>query len=241
MTADCAITAVEEVALRAGARHGGGRHRPPRAARRRRCCRTRRSCIRSSAAIRVAELCATAVAYKLAQASVLSRGRDARARADLDLVALATIADVVPLLGENRTLVRRGLRALAGTAKPGLRALMAVARVDPARVDERAVAFALAPRLNAAGRLYRADAGLELILTEDRCRAAQVAHELDRANQRASRRRAGDPVRGRSADRGAHGYRASGALRARGRGLARRRDRDRRLASGRAAPQRRSC
>ena len=101
---------------------------------------------------------------------------------DLDLVALATIADVVPLLGENRTLVRRGLRALAGTVKPGLRALMAVARVDPARVNERSVAFGLAPRLNAAGRLYRADAGLELILTEDSARAAQIAHELDRVN-----------------------------------------------------------
>ncbi len=87
---------------------------------------------------------------------------------DLDLVALATVADVVPLTGENRTLVRRGLRALAGTTKPGLRALMAVAGVDPGKVDERAVGFALAPRLNAAGRLYRADAGLELILTEDR-------------------------------------------------------------------------
>src|SRR4029077_16594028 len=101
---------------------------------------------------------------------------------DLDLVALATIADVVPLLGENRTLVRRGLRALASTGKPGLRALMAVARVDSSRVNERAVGFALAPRLNAAGRMHRADAGLELILTSDRARAAQVAEELDRAN-----------------------------------------------------------
>jgi single-stranded-DNA-specific exonuclease len=88
----------------------------------------------------------------------------------------------VPLLGENRTLVRRGLRALAATAKPGLRALMALARVQPGRVDERAVGFALAPRLNAAGRLYRADIGLELVLTEDAARAARLAHELDRAN-----------------------------------------------------------
>jgi single-stranded-DNA-specific exonuclease len=89
----------------------------------------------------------------------------------------------VPLLGENRALVRRGLRALAGTAKPGLRALMTVARVtDPAQMNERTVAFALAPRLNAAGRLYRADAGLELILTEDPARAQQIAAELDRAN-----------------------------------------------------------
>ncbi len=124
-----------------------------------------------------AELCATAVAYKLAE------GLQGRAPVeDLDLVALATIADVVPLLGENRTLVRAGLRALAGTVKPGLRALMEVARVDPARVNERSVAFALAPRLNAAGRLYRADAGLELILTEDPARAVAVARELDRIN-----------------------------------------------------------
>ena len=143
------------------------------------------------------DLCATAVAYKLAQAleqaaasEDLARGDvvdparpGARALAeDLDLVALATIADVVSLTGENRTLVRRGLRALAGTAKPGLRALMAVARVDPAKLDERSVAFALAPRLNAAGRLYRADAPLELILTEEDLRAAQVAEELGRAN-----------------------------------------------------------
>lgn len=134
------------------------------------------------------ELCATAVAYKLAQALESIAAREGLAREggaleeDLDLVALATIADVVALVGENRTLVRRGLRALAGTAKPGLRALMAVARVDPGKLNERSVGFALGPRLNAAGRLYRADAGLELILTEDPLRAAQVAEELDRAN-----------------------------------------------------------
>jgi single-stranded-DNA-specific exonuclease len=140
------------------------------------------------------ELCATAVAYKLAQAlldgadgvaagaQVLERARGALEQ-DLDLVALATIADVVPLVGENRTLVRRGLRALASTTKPGLRALMAVAGVDPSKVNERSVAFALAPRLNAAGRLYRADAGLELMLVEDAGRAEQIAHELDSANR----------------------------------------------------------
>jgi single-stranded-DNA-specific exonuclease len=145
------------------------------------------------------DLCATAVAHKLAQAlwqeaGDLSAGRSPSEgygaagdgvydpREDLDLVALATIADVVPLVGENRTLARRGLRALAGTAKPGLRALMAAARVAPGQVTERTVAFALAPRLNAAGRLYRADAGLELILTGDPARGAQIAAELDRAN-----------------------------------------------------------
>ncbi len=134
------------------------------------------------------ELCATGVAYKLAQALESAAAREGYAREggaleeDLDLVALASIADVVALVDENRTLVRRGLRALAGTAKPGLRALMAVARLDPGKLNERSVGFVLAPRINAAGRLYRADAALELILTEDPARAAQVAHELDRAN-----------------------------------------------------------
>jgi single-stranded-DNA-specific exonuclease len=129
------------------------------------------------------ELCATAVAYKLVQALWEAEGRDVRElERDLDLVALATIADVVPLVGENRTLVRRGLQALKCTTKPGLRALMAVARVDQSKVNERSVGFALAPRINAAGRLYRADAGLELILTEDPLRAGQIAEELDRVN-----------------------------------------------------------
>jgi single-stranded-DNA-specific exonuclease len=134
------------------------------------------------------DLCATAVAHKLATALWQADGVGGPRggydpQEDLDLVALATIADVVPLLGENRMLARRGLRALAGTAKPGLRALMTAARIsDPAKVSERTVGFALAPRLNAAGRLYRADAGLELILTEDSARGAQIAAELDRAN-----------------------------------------------------------
>ena len=86
------------------------------------------------------ELCATAVAYKLAQALTLAAGgvgEDRELEQDLDLVALATIADVVPLVGENRTLVRRGLRALASTAKPGLRALMAVVGRGP-RQGQRA-------------------------------------------------------------------------------------------------------
>ena len=145
------------------------------------------------------DLCATAVAYELARSLFVVSGAGARGvgtqlqgvgapgesyspEEDLDLVALATIADVVPLLGENRTLVRRGLRALASTSKPGLCALMSIARVKPGRIDERAVAFALAPRINAAGRLYRADAALELVLTEDAGRAARLAAELDRAN-----------------------------------------------------------
>jgi single-stranded-DNA-specific exonuclease len=186
VTVDCAITAVEEVtqAKALGIEVVVTDHHAPRAD----------GVLPDAPIVHPAvcgypcpDLCATAVAYKLAQAledaASLDAGRDGRAlEEDLDLVALATIADVVPLLDENRTLVRRGLRALAGTAKPGLRALMSVARVDPGKLTERSVAFGLAPRLNAAGRLYRADAGLELILTDDPLRAAQVAEELNRAN-----------------------------------------------------------
>ena len=107
-----------------------------------------------------AELCAAGVAFKLAQALLAANGWDPNwAEEDLDLVALATVADVVPLQGENRRLVREGLKALAATRKVGLRALMEVARVDPSGLDESAIGFRLGPRLNASGRLYRADAG----------------------------------------------------------------------------------
>src|SRR3954454_3756928 len=129
------------------------------------------------------DLCAGGVAHKLAAALLRGAGRDpAEADGDLDLVALATIADCVPLRGENRRLVREGLRVLARTEKVGLRALMRVAQVDPGAIDARAVGFRLAPRINAAGRMHRADAGLELVLTTDEERAAQIADELDAAN-----------------------------------------------------------
>jgi single-stranded-DNA-specific exonuclease len=129
------------------------------------------------------DLCATGVVYKLCQALYREAGRDPGELEDeLDLVALATVADVVPLLGENRALVKQGLRALAATARPGLRALMKVAGVEPQAVKEHTIAFALAPRINAAGRLYRADAALELLLTEDERRAIQIARELDAIN-----------------------------------------------------------
>lgn len=182
VTVDCAITAVEEVAL---ARELGldvvvTDHHQPRAT----------GALPDAPIVHPAlggypcpDLCAAGVAFKLAQALALAAGRDpAEADDDLDLVALATIADLVPLRGENRRLVRAGLRALAGTGKPGLRALMRVARVDPSGLDARSVGFRLAPRINAAGRLHRADAGVELLLTTDEARAAAIAQELDAAN-----------------------------------------------------------
>lgn len=129
------------------------------------------------------DLCAAGVAHKLAGALLELAGLDpALADEDLDLVAMATVADVVPLRDENRRLVRSGLRRLASTGKPGLRALMDVAGVDPSHVDATAVAFRMAPRINAAGRLRRADAALELVLTDDGDRARAIAGELDDCN-----------------------------------------------------------
>ncbi|HEX7278958.1 MAG TPA: single-stranded-DNA-specific exonuclease RecJ [Solirubrobacterales bacterium] len=126
-------------------------------------------------------LCGTAVAWKLASALRESLG-EPEPEADLDLVALATVADVVPLVGENRSLVRRGLAELRRAHRPGVRALLEAAKCEPERLDEGDLGFRLAPRINAAGRLYRADAGVELFLTEDDQRAEAIAVELSRAN-----------------------------------------------------------
>jgi single-stranded-DNA-specific exonuclease len=182
LTADCAVTAVEEVALarRAGMDVVVTDHHQPRAD----------GALPDAPLVHpalcgypCADLCATGVAYKLAAALLAGAARDpAAADEDLDLVALATVADCVPLWGENRRLVRAGLRALARTRRPGLRALMRVAKVDPGALDARSIGFRLAPRINAAGRLYRADAGLELLLTDDEARAESIAAELDAAN-----------------------------------------------------------
>lgn len=122
-------------------------------------------------------LCGTAVAWKLSCAL-----RSGAEDSDLDLVALATVADVVPLVGENRALVRKGLAEIRRGQRVGLRALMAAAKCRPEQLDETDLGFRLAPRINAAGRLYRADAGVELFLTEDEHRAEAIANELGRAN-----------------------------------------------------------
>src|SRR6185436_9222520 len=126
------------------------------------------------------ELCGTGVVYKLGQA-LLGPESDFLRR-HLDLVALATIADVVPLVGENRSLAIAGLRTLARTQKLGLRALMKVAHVDPAAVDAGKVGFRLAPRINAAGRLGHPRAALELLLTEDADEACLLADRLEELN-----------------------------------------------------------
>ncbi len=124
------------------------------------------------------ELCAAGVVHKLAEALLGTE----EAERDLDLVALATVADLVPLRGENRALVRRGLAVARRGTRIGLRALCEAASMAPDRLDEGDLAFRLGPRINAAGRLYRADAGVELMLTPDLERARAIAAELNRAN-----------------------------------------------------------
>jgi single-stranded-DNA-specific exonuclease len=127
------------------------------------------------------ELCGTGVVFKLGQA--LLGGESEALLRHLDLVGIATIADVVPLVDENRGLAIAGLRALASTQKPGLRELMKVGRVDAASADAASVGFRLAPRLNAAGRLGHPEAALELLLTDDREQAVRLAHRLDELNR----------------------------------------------------------
>jgi single-stranded-DNA-specific exonuclease len=102
-------------------------------------------------------------------------------RTYLDLVALGTIADIVPLLDENRTLVRYGLKVLETSRRPGIQALKAVAGVT-GEVTCGAVGFRLAPRLNAAGRLEDAALGVELLLSDDPAEASRMATELDASN-----------------------------------------------------------
>ncbi|HEU5244527.1 MAG TPA: single-stranded-DNA-specific exonuclease RecJ [Gaiellaceae bacterium] len=178
LTVDCGITAVAEVTE---ARERGldvvvtDHHRPGETLPDCPVVATRPS------AYPFPELCGTGVVYKLGQALF---GLDSDVpRRHLDLVALATIADVVPLVDENRSLAIAGLRALARTAKPGLRALMQSAGIDPARVDAGAVGFRLAPRLNAAGRLGHPREALELLLTEDEAEARRLADSLEELNR----------------------------------------------------------
>ena len=178
LTVDCGITAVEEVAE---AKARGlevivtDHHRPGDALPDCPVVATRPS------EYPFPELCGTGVVYKLGQAL---HGVDSDIpKRHLDLVAMATIADVVPLLDENRTLATAGLRVLARTQKPGLQALMRASGVDPAAVDAGAVGFRLGPRINAAGRLGHPRAALELLLTGDADEARRLAQQLEELNQ----------------------------------------------------------
>jgi single-stranded-DNA-specific exonuclease len=133
------------------------------------------------------ELAGVGVAYVLARAlleSALPAVAAERAmEALLDLVALGTIADMVPLVGENRVLVARGLRVLREARRPGLQALMAVAGVAAGDLTAPRVAYSLVPRLNAAGRMADAVEACRLLLAADRARAEPLAERLEALNR----------------------------------------------------------
>ncbi len=130
------------------------------------------------------DLAAVGVAYKIALALCEAFGvSPALAHRQLDLVALATIADVAPLRGENRVMVRYGLKLLADTTHPGLRALIRSSGLEGKPLTAGRVGFVLAPRLNAAGRIADAKLGLQLLLAERDDEANVIARELEELNR----------------------------------------------------------
>ena len=148
------------------------------------------------------DLCAAGVAYKLAGALLEAAGEDpALADEDLDLVALATVADVVPLLGENRRLVRAGLRRLANTRKVGLRALMDVARVDPSAVDESGDRLPARPAAERVRSPAPGRRGARAAADRGPRPCPRRGRRTGCGERRAARRGDADPVRGRGAGR----------------------------------------
>jgi single-stranded-DNA-specific exonuclease len=130
-------------------------------------------------------LCGTGIAYKVCQLVAAALGASSDGLRDhLDLVALATIADLVPLSGENRVLAAFGLRRMAATSLPGVRALLSVSDVEPGSVNAGKVGFTLAPRINAAGRIGDSADALRLLLTDDESEARTLAEALDRTNRK---------------------------------------------------------
>jgi len=171
ITCDCGITAVDAV----GAARAAGidvivtDHHPRR----------------PDCASQDKHLCGSGVAFKLVQALVPALGLSPNLPLHfLDLVALATVADVVPLTGENRILVRHGLKMLAESRWTGVRALIEAAGLAGKPIKSGHVGFILAPRLNAAGRIDDANLGLRLLLSDDPTECAAIARELETLNAR---------------------------------------------------------
>jgi single-stranded-DNA-specific exonuclease len=128
-------------------------------------------------------LCGAGIAFKLTQALYRAYQRPQEAEMELlDLVALGTVADIAPLLGENHTLVRLGMQRLNATRKPGLQALIRSANLQRT-IRERDISFAIAPRINAAGRMKEARIAFDLLTTDSAEEAAAYADELDQLNQ----------------------------------------------------------
>lgn len=134
-------------------------------------------------------LAGVGIAYKIAQAIYMeSQRRGYKAEGWhpddwLDLVAIGTVADIVPLKGENRELVQRGLKLLNAPSRPGLHALYSTARIRPGTVNSTTIGFLIGPRINAAGRLQDAKLAAGLLATDDPKHAAQLANQLEALNR----------------------------------------------------------
>ncbi|HEX9285124.1 MAG TPA: single-stranded-DNA-specific exonuclease RecJ, partial [Nitrospirales bacterium] len=183
ITADCGTTSIDEIALAQALgmdvivtdHHLPGDALPPAFAVLNPC--------RSDSGYPFSGLCSGGLAYKVASAYRTKYGvAGSDPESYLDLVALATIADVAPLREENRTMVQRGLRLLSRGDRPGIRALKAAAGVMGA-CGVGTVGFILAPRINAAGRLGDAADAVRLLVTHDEREAAELAGMLNRLNQ----------------------------------------------------------
>ena len=131
------------------------------------------------------ELAGVGIAYKIAEALINNQQTSVSLQLDdlLDLVALGTVADLAPLVGENRTLVRRGLKQIRETKRQGLFSLAGVANTQINKITAGNIGFMLGPRLNASGRLESALASFELLTTTDIMRAGQLAQQLDVQNR----------------------------------------------------------
>lgn len=136
------------------------------------------------------DLAGVGLAYKLIQALVIHLQKNSLpipanfSEADyVDLVALGTVADLAPLVGENRSLVRQGLKSIQSTERQGILSLIGVSGINPKQISAGDIGFVLGPRLNAAGRLDSALAAFELLITSDVYRAGHLAQQLDNQNR----------------------------------------------------------
>ena len=127
-------------------------------------------------------LAGSGVAFKLAQLILAENDEGATALALADLAAIGTVADVAPVTGENRSIIRLGLDLLRSTPRPGLAAVMDRARLPRERVDLESIAFAIAPRLNAVGRVGDGEVAARLLLATDAAEAEELAAQLETAN-----------------------------------------------------------
>lgn len=142
---------------------------------------------RSDSACRSAELAGVGVAFKLLQALFKGSGREKILNRLLDLVALGTVTDMIPLVGDNRYWVKRGLELLNNTERPGLQEMMRCAGLKPGNLDAESISWILGPRINAAGRLDDATTSYQLLLSQDPKEASLIASELEEKNAKRQR------------------------------------------------------